>query len=39
MSLLQYIAMGFLTVGILANVCAITALIWMFWDMIKGKKQ
>ena len=36
---LQYIAMGFLIVGVAANVIAMGALCWMFYDMFKGKKQ
>ena len=37
--ILQYIAVGFLIVGVTANVIAMGALCWMFWDMFKGKKQ
>ena len=37
--ILQYVAMGFLVVGVTANVVAMAAIIWMMFDMFKGKKQ
>ena len=37
--ILQYVAMGFLVVGMAASVAAMGALCWMFYDMFKGKKQ
>ena len=36
---LQYVALVFLAVGVTANVIAMSALCWMFYDMFKGKKQ
>jgi len=40
---LQYVALVFLVVflvvGVTANVIAMGALCWMFYDMFKGKKQ
>ena len=36
---LQYVAMVFLVVGVTANVAAMGALCWMFYDMFKGKNQ